>query len=157
MPEPGAPEATIHDLTPIHGMPLERRRDPTELLMAALEAREREKAMRWWARVKVWGPIAAMLLGGGTYAGVELRPPSDVERAQRLGEKNSEQIRALGKVTVEGLDYLGRKIDKAHPEVRAVAKPDSLKKAEAEVAEQETASRVDKILETIGGTETGGG
>jgi hypothetical protein len=69
-----------------------------------------------------------------------------------LSEENSKKIRALGKVTVEGMDYLGRKIDTAHPEVKVVEKPPSLKEAETELAEQETENKVDKILDVVGTT-----
>lgn len=162
MTENGTPTPIHGDLTPIDGGAVERRRDPAESLDAVLTAHERVKAAKWKARLKVWGPIIAVVLGGGTWAGIELKPagapptlPSDlredVKKLEKRSEQNEKQIRALGKVTIEGLDHLGKKFDAAHPSAAYVEKPPSLVEAEKVVEEQKTEDRLDEILKGVTG------
>lgn len=157
MRDDGTPNATIHDLTPVQGTPLaERRHDPAESLQAVLDAREAERRALLIARMKVWGPVVLALLGGGTYAGVEYLPApggeihEELQRTKEQGEQNTRQIRALGKVTVEGLNHLGKKIDAINPEAKDVPKPPSLVAAEKQVEDQDTEDAVTKMLETGG-------
>ena len=152
---PGAPDAQIHDLTPVDGH-INENRDPAVTFEAVLVARERARAARWRARMVVWGPVIAAVVGGGTWAGVEFSAPragvapseitEDVQKLEEKATENTRKIRALGKVTVEGLDHLGRKIDAVHPGIAPIEKPPSLVAAEAEVESDRVAGTVDRIL-----------
>lgn len=177
MTEPGAPKGQLYDLTPIDGgvndSMLQTQRVVQKVLAeqeARREKKEKEerdaahKRRMFWGKV-IGGAVTAVLGGGGITLSLKSddTPPimpsdlkQDVKKALDKGEENSKQIRALGKVTVEGMDYLGKKIDKAHPEVRVVEKPDSLKNAEKAVSDQETNNRVDDALGIVKSVTTGG-
>jgi hypothetical protein len=162
MTENGIPTSIHGDLTPIDGgiVARERRRDPGESLESALEAHGLRNAAKWRRRFKIWILPILTALGGGTWGAVEYSTtPSDVQqdikKLEAKAEVQEKQTRALGKVVVEGLDHLGKKMDKAHPEVSTLEKPQSLKDAEKEVEEQKTEDRLDEILKDVAG-ETGG-
>jgi len=168
MADPGAPTPITGDLTPIDGYLPERRKDPAESFVAALEAHERVKAMHFRAKMKVWIPVITGILAaisGGTWYGLERKPedapptlPSDlkadVKKAQSTADENARKLEQVGRglvdtriEMVEGISFIADKIDKAHPKAPSVDKPDSLVEAEKEIGEIKKQRAVEELFE----------
>lgn len=177
MTDNGAPKGQLFDLTPVDGSINDSAMQTQRIVRSVLqeqeerlekkraderEAERKEREAAHKRRVK-WGGIIAgvitTILGGG---GLTLSmksddtPPimpsdlkNDVKKALDKGEENQRQIRALGRVTVEGFDFVVDKIDKAHPEVAGDKKPKSLEDAEQALEDENTDRKVDEALDIV--------
>ncbi len=149
----GIPQSQVATLTPVEGL------DPAaSRLEEVLTKRELKNRLKWKVRAKVWAVPLMAVLGGGTWAGIELNPFGNgtaLQEVKEQADENAKQNRALGKFMIEGLDYLGNKIDAAHPEVIPEEKPESLKQAEEVLEEQKQETRLNKVLETGGFQQEG--
>lgn len=139
------------------------------------EIQEKAKRDRLVMKLKIWIPVGgifASLLGFGGYTVAKPDPnevkPADVKEDVRTVDKrikdnaeatkvNAENIKTVAELlveqqelTVESVDYIGLKIDAAHPRTRdETAKPPSLRDAEKEVQERKREAQAGKLLKSL--------
>ncbi len=103
-----------------------------------------DKRLRLWRYIVV--PLLVGILGGGGVTGWRLADGEIERKVQKLGERSIEQEVQM----VEGIRFIGDKIDAAHPrEAATVAKPRSLKAAEKRVDRIKRKKAVEQMFEGV--------